>query len=137
MLRHPIRVIFGDTDQMGVVYYANYLRYFEASRAALMRHLGFAAADLERWGIGLPVIEAHCRYLRPAGYDQLIEVVVSVTKARTVSFRMDYRIERDGELLAHGYTRHACIASSSGRPTRMPPELAAAMTSALSAPTKA
>jgi acyl-CoA thioester hydrolase len=132
MLRHPIRVIFGDTDQMGVVYYANYLRYFEASRAALMRQLGFGAADLERWAIGLPVIEAHCRYLRPAGYDQLIEIVVSVTEARSVSFRMDYRVERDGELLADGYTRHACVASRSGRPTRMPAELAAAMAAAIS-----
>src|ERR1041384_1719806 len=68
ILRHDVRVIFGDTDQMGVVYYANYLRYFEGARAAYWRALGRSYKDLEAWGIALPVVEAHCEYRRPAYY---------------------------------------------------------------------
>ena len=67
--RHEIRVIFGDTDQMGVVYYANYLRFFESSRAAYWRALGRSYKDLEAAQIALPVIEAHCNYRRPAYYE--------------------------------------------------------------------
>ena len=59
---HQYRVIFGDTDQMGVVYYGNYMRFFEASRAALLRACGRSHDDLDAWGIALPVVEAHCRY---------------------------------------------------------------------------
>ena len=57
-MRHEIRVIFGDTDQMGVVYYANYLRYFESARAAYWRWLGRSYRDLEAAGIAQPVVEA-------------------------------------------------------------------------------
>ena len=123
MMRHPVRVIFGDTDQMGVVYYANYLRYFEASRAALLRSLGFSGADLDRWGVGFPVIEAHCRYIRPARYEDLLDVVVEVTELGRASLRFEYRVERDEDLLAEGFTRHACVASESGKPRRVPEEL--------------
>ena len=63
---HRIRVIFGDTDQMGVVYHGNYLRFFEASRAALLRGVGHSQKTLDDWGIALPVVEAHCRYRLPA-----------------------------------------------------------------------
>ncbi|MFL5396949.1 MAG: acyl-CoA thioesterase, partial [Myxococcales bacterium] len=64
-------MLYGDTDQMGVVYYANYLRYFEAARAALWRSLGLSYKDLESWGIALPVVEANCRYRRPAHNEDL------------------------------------------------------------------
>ena len=71
---HQVRVIFGDTDQMGVVYYANYLRYFEASRAAYLRDFGKSHADLDAWGVALPVVEAHCRYRQPARYEDLLDI---------------------------------------------------------------
>src|SRR6185369_14211016 len=80
VLRHDIRVIFGDTDQMGVVYYANYLRYFEAARAAYWRALGRSYKDLEAWGVALPVIEAHCHYKRPAHYEDLLGVDLHVNE---------------------------------------------------------
>ena len=73
-MKHEIRVIFGDTDQMGVVYYANYLRYFESARAAYWRDLGKSYKDLVEWGVALPVVEAHCNYKRPAFYEDLLVV---------------------------------------------------------------
>jgi acyl-CoA thioester hydrolase len=121
---HEVRVIFGDTDQMGVVYYANYLRYFEGARAAFLRSVGRSYRDLQAWDVALPVVEAHCRYRRPAGYEDLLAVEVWVSQVRGASMKFDYAVRREGELLADGWTRHACI-DGRGRPRRMPAELAA------------
>ena len=123
-MRHDVRVIFGDTDQMGVVYYANYLRYFEASRAAYLRWLGRSQKDLDAWGIALPVIEAHCEYRLPARYEDLLAVEVTVDEVRGASMRFAYQVRRGGELLADGFTRHAVIGPN-GRPRRVPAELRA------------
>jgi acyl-CoA thioester hydrolase len=114
-----LRVIYGDTDQMGVVYYANYLRYFEASRGELIRAGGRSYGDLERAGYLLPVIEAHVRYLKPARYDDVIAVAVTVEKVRGASLRFSYQVRRGDELLAEGATEHACIGPG-GRPARLP-----------------
>jgi acyl-CoA thioester hydrolase len=69
-----VRVRYAETDKMGVVYYANYLVWFEVGRADLLRSLGWTYREMETDGISLPVIEAHCEYLRPARYDDEIEV---------------------------------------------------------------
>ena len=121
---HQVRVIFGDTDQMGVVYYGNYLRYFESSRAAWLRSLGYSQKDLERNGVAFPVTEAHVKYRRPAHYEDLLEVEVRVTELKGASMRFVYEVRREADVLATGYTVHACI-SSSGRPVRFPAELRA------------
>ena len=123
-LVHQVRVIFGDTDQMGVVYYANYLRFFESSRAALLRSLGRTQKDLDDWDVALPVVEAHCKYRRPAHYEDLLDIEVLVSDLRGASLRFDYHVRRDGQLLADGYTRHACI-DRRGRPRRIPEPLRA------------
>ena len=125
---HEQRVIFGDTDQMGVVYYANYLRYFEASRAAFLRSFGRSHADLDAWGVALPVVEAHCRYRLPARYEDLLAVHVIVGEVRGASLRFDYRVVRGDDLLADGFTRHAVIGPD-GRPRAMPPDFRAMVTS--------
>jgi acyl-CoA thioester hydrolase len=119
---HEIRVIFGDTDQMGVVYYANYLRYFESARAAYWRDLGRSYRDLEAWGVALPVVEAHCNYRRSAHYEDLLGVDVGVSEVRGASLRFVYRVLRGAELLADGYTRHAVIGPD-GRPRALPAAL--------------
>jgi acyl-CoA thioester hydrolase len=119
---HEIRVIFGDTDQMGVVYYANYLRFFESARAAYWRDRGKSYKDLEAWGVALPVIEAHCAYKRPAHYEDLIVVDVDVSELRAASLRFAYRITRGDQLLAEGYTRHAVIGTD-GKPKALPQAL--------------
>jgi len=125
-MRYEIRVIFGDTDQMGVVYYANYLRYFEAARAAYWRSLGRSYKDLEAWGVALPVVEAHCCYRRSAHYEDVLHVEVSVTELRHASMRFGYRIVRGDELIADGNTRHAVIGRD-GRPRVLPAALRASI----------
>jgi acyl-CoA thioester hydrolase len=116
-----IRVIYGDTDKMGVVYYANYLRFFEASRAGWVRERGFPYARLEEQGYYLPVIEAHVQYRKPAYYDDLIRIEPRLSQVHRVSCRFDYTVTRGGDLLAEGWTMHACI-NKDGRPVRFPEE---------------
>jgi acyl-CoA thioester hydrolase len=119
--KHSFRPIFGDTDQMGVVYYANYLRYFEAGRNEVMRALGLPYAEVEKMGLGLPVAEVHVRYRAPARYDELLTLETRITQVRRSSIRIQYTLSRDsdGELLATGETVQACIGPS-GRVERLP-----------------
>ena len=127
---HQVRVIFGDTDQMGVVYYANYLRYFESSRAEFLRRMGSSGADLARLGVGFPVVEAQCRYRKPARYEDLLDIHVSVAQIRAASLRFVYQVRRDNDVVADGSTLHAC-ATTEGRPTRIPAELRALLDRAI------
>lgn len=118
------RVIFGDTDQMGVVYYANYLRYFEAARAEYWRATGHSYKDVEASGCALPVVEAHCRYRAPARYEDLLAIEIEVTELRGASMTFGYVVRRDAAVLAEGWTRHAVIGPS-GRPRALPDALRA------------
>ena len=120
-MKHEIRVIFGDTDQMGVVYYANYLRFFESARAAYWRGLGKSYKDLEAAQIALPVIEAHCNYKKPSHYEDVLEVDVEVGELRAASLRFVYVIRRGSDVIAEGHTRHAVIGPT-GRPRALPDE---------------
>jgi acyl-CoA thioester hydrolase len=119
--RAKLRVIYGDTDQMGVVYYANYFRFFEFSRSEYFRARGGNYTALEKEGFGLPVVSAHCDYRRPAKYEDLIVIDVHVSELRRASMRFDYSVTResDGELLVTGHTVHACIGPN-GKPTGLP-----------------
>ncbi|MBA3457374.1 MAG: acyl-CoA thioesterase [Deltaproteobacteria bacterium] len=123
-MKHELRVIFGDTDQMGVVYYANYLRFFESARADYWRSLGRSYKDLVAWGVAIPVVEAHCDYKLPAYYEDLLVIDVDVYEIRAASLRFSYRVTRGADLLATGHTRHAAIGAD-GRPVRLPPQLVA------------
>jgi len=122
--RLDVRVIYGDTDQMGVVYYANYLRFFEAARGAYLRERGRSYADFEARGVALPVVEAQVRYHAPARYDELLQVEATVAEVRGASLRFTYRVARGPDLLAEGYTVHACLGPD-GRPRRLPAEIRA------------
>lgn len=125
MYRH--RVLYGDTDQMGVVYYANYLRFFEGARNEWIRGLGIPYSEIEARGILLPVYEAAIQYLKPAKYDDLLDIQVVVTHTR-VKVRFEYRVHRQGsdEVLALGHTVHVCVGRD-GKPTRAPEWLLKAM----------
>ena len=123
MVKVELRVIYGDTDQMGVVYYANYLRFFEASRNEFIRAKGLRYRDFEaEYSLRLPVVEAHVAYKQPARYDDLLTVEISLGEARRASARFDYRIVRGEDVLATGHTVHACV-DLDGRVQRMPQEL--------------
>jgi acyl-CoA thioester hydrolase len=116
---YEYQVIFGDTDQMGVVYYANYLRFFEGARASYWRALGRSYKDLEDGQIAMPVVEAHCNYKRPAHYEDVLAVETHVSEVRSASLRFAYEVKRGDTLLAEGYTRHAVIGAN-GRPKPLP-----------------
>src|SRR5438105_3963445 len=102
--RETVRVRYADTDQMGVVYYANYLRYFEVARAEWLREGGLPYRAVEEEGAMLPVIEAHVRYLAPARYDDLLAIDCGPSEVRHASARFAYEVRRDGRLLAEGWT---------------------------------
>ncbi|HQR29565.1 MAG TPA: thioesterase family protein [Anaeromyxobacteraceae bacterium] len=127
MVRCAIRVIYGDTDQMGVVYYANYLRWFEAGRTEFLREKGISYADFEdREGLVLPVAEAGVTYRMPARYDDLVSVETSLVEARRASARFEYAVRRADDLLATGFTVHACV-DREGRIRRLPADFLSRM----------
>jgi acyl-CoA thioester hydrolase len=116
-----VRVRYAETDRMGVVYYANYLVWFEVARTDLLRSLGWSYREMEAAGVSLPVIEAHCEYRRPARYDDELELH---TRGRLMSpVRMEFfyevRQRLDQSVVATGHTRHAAIGTD-GRPCRLP-----------------
>lgn len=106
-----IRVIYGDTDKMGVVYNAKYLEYFERGRNELLRDAGYPYKRLEENNIYLPVREAKLVYKKPAHYDDLLEIKSYVSQAEheRSSLRMNCSIYRDKELLVEGHTLHIVV----------------------------
>ncbi len=104
-----MRVRYAETDTMGVVYYANYLVYFEVGRVEFLRQNGFPMAEVDR-KIHMPVVEASVRYVRAARLDDLLRVRCWIGERRRASFLFRYEIRHaeTGELVATGETRHAC-----------------------------
>ncbi len=120
----PYRVPYADTDQMGVVYYANYLVYFERIRNELLRESGLPYIEIEKQGIILPVIEAQCKYKNPARYDDLLEISGWVQEVKGARIVIACEVRRNEDLLVSGYTVHACVNIHTGRPQRPPESLA-------------
>ena len=118
-----IRVRYKDTDRMGVVYYGNYLTFFEVGRAELMRDLGFPYSAFEGDGYSLVVTEAKAKYHANVGYDSLVTVKTKISDVRPVRVRFDYEVvDEHCHLLVSGHTVHACVNSNS-KPMRIPLEL--------------
>ena len=118
-----IRVRYAETDKMGVVYYANYLVWFEVGRCEWLRAAGLTYAGLEREGTILPVVAAHCEYRQPARYDDEIEVLARGQLLSPVRVRFDYDVRRAGaDTLASGWTEHAAV-DPNGRPRRLPAQV--------------
>ena len=124
------RVIYGDTDAMEIVYYGNYLRFFEIGRNELIRERGIPYREIEERGFMLPVVEAHARYHEPARYDDELRIETRVSALKRVSIEFEYRIVRvsDGMLLTEGSTRHACLVRETNRPARFPDDVIEALT---------
>jgi acyl-CoA thioester hydrolase len=125
MIEHTtsVRVRYGETDQMGVVYHPNYLLYFEAGRTELLRAAGVVYADLERSGIFLVVTETSCKYRAAARYDEELKIVTSVTDVGKATVRFAYRVlGPSGALLAEGHTELASVDAAKS-PVRLPREV--------------
>ncbi len=123
-----VRVLYGDTDAGGVVYNANFLRYFEIGRTELMREHVCSYSEIEKLGFVLPVIECWARYKAPAFYDDLLTVETTVAEVSDLKCKFAYRIVRQGKdtdrpkLLVKGYTVHAAV-TKEGKLTRLPDEI--------------
>lgn len=119
-----LRVRYAETDQMGVAWHGQYFAWFEVGRTDLLRERGCTYRELEADGLRLPVIDAAARYLRPARYDDVLEVRTRLARLGGARVEFDYEVRRQGEepLLATGSTAHAAV-DPDGRPRRLPAEL--------------
>jgi acyl-CoA thioester hydrolase len=123
--RTTIRVRYAETDAMGWVYYATYLNYFEVGRTELIRHVWRPYRQIEEeTGLRLPVVEARCRYVHGARYDDEIEIHTRMTIPSAFRLRFDYRLARADQPIAEGFTVH-CFVNASGKPVKIPAELRA------------
>ena len=120
-----VRVIYADTDAMGIVYHTNYIRWFEIGRTELFRDMGVRYADMEAEGYSLPLTQVHCHYLQPTHYDDVVLIETDVEYVKWVSVKFVYTIwdEHRQNILAEGYTIHACI-DKSGKIVRLPKRIA-------------
>jgi acyl-CoA thioester hydrolase len=122
----PVRVYYEDTDAAGVVYYANYLRFYERCRTEWLRTLGFGQRELtERDGVLFVVAHAEIRYLRAARLDDALAITARVAERFASYVIFEQQALRGAELLSQGRVKVACVDTKSMRPTRLPPALAA------------
>jgi acyl-CoA thioester hydrolase len=115
------RVLYAETDRMGVVYHSNYIIFFEIGRTELLRSLGFRYRDMEEQGFILAVTDCGARFIRPAVYDDLVTIRPRVAKLGKTTIRLEYEIFREDELLVTGFSEHAVLTKDGFRPARMPP----------------
>ncbi len=117
--RVQVTVRYAETDMMGIVYHANYLPWFEVGRTTLLKEIGVPYRKLEEEGFRLPVLEVAAKYLRPALYDDTLEVVTTLAERPLLRIRLEYEVQRAGELLATGASVHAFV-DREGKPVRPP-----------------
>lgn len=120
-----VRVRYAETDQMGVVYHSNYFPYFESARAESIRQLGLTYADMEKMGVIMPVVDVHCRYLRPAKYDNLLTIKTTL-KELPVHHKIEFHHEvfnESGDLLVVGKVILYFMEASGMKRTTMPVQL--------------
>lgn len=116
-----IRVYYQDTDQMGIVYYGNYARYYEIGRTEMIRKLGFTYRQMEEMGITLPARSLKINYLKPAYYDELLTIRTFVEVIPKVKFPIKTEIYNEqGELINSGETVLAFFNAKTNRPTAAP-----------------
>lgn len=126
--RLPIRVYYEDTDLGQVVYYANYLKFIERGRSEWLRAVGLDQPTLLReQNLAFVVRRVEADYLRPARFDDQLEVVTSLQTATGSRIVVDQRVERDGELLFQAVVTVVCVDLTAMRPHRLPPEIVAAV----------
>lgn len=130
MKRTPvrIRVIYADTDALGIVYHTNYIRWFEIGRTELLREAGIIYKGMEASGFNLPLTQAYCHYRLPARYDDIVLMETEIAYLKRTSMKFTYRLwdENRRNLLAEGYTVHACT-DRNGKIRRLPAETAASI----------
>ena len=124
-----LRVYYADTDHGGVVYYANYLKWFEIGRKEVLRQNGFNYADYENKNIIAPVVEVKCNYKEPVRYNDVITIKTTIMNIGNSSIKFDYKIirKKDNELLAEGYTVNVFVDKKVMKSTKIPDKLRKAL----------
>jgi len=119
------RVIYGDTDAGQVVYYANYLRWFESGRREMMRALKIKYLELDKMGIITPVVEAHCNYYHPARYDDVVSVETRVVDVKEKSVKFEHKVfrKKGRKLLAAGYTINVFVDKKKMKAMKIPDDV--------------
>ncbi len=125
-----VRVRFAETDAQGVAHNANYLVWFEIARVAYLEEFAGGYPALRESGLESFVLESHVRYRVPAHFDDRLQIHTRVGELRGARFRFDYEVRRGGEVIADGWTSHACVDAQTLRPIRIPEALAAAIATA-------
>ena len=123
--RSVVRVRYAETDQMGITYHASYFVWFEVARVDYIRERGISYRDLEKkQGLHLPVIDAQARFLKPAFYDDVLEIRTRMVELSGARISFEYEVHRDGTEgpIATGRTGHAAV-DGQGKPRRFPEEL--------------
>ena len=124
-----IRVRYGETDQMGYVYYGNYAMYYEVARVESLRKLGLTYKELEEMGVMMPVVENHSRYLAPARYDDLLRIVTTLREKPGVKIRFEYEIfNQQNQLLHKGETLLVFMDKKTNKPCRPPEAMLSVLT---------
>jgi acyl-CoA thioester hydrolase len=120
-----VRVRYAETDAQGIVYYANYLVWFEVGRVDYLRQMGADYASLEASGQGVMIVEANCRYHAPARFDDDLTIFTWCDQIRRSSFRFRYEVKRGEAVLAEGHTIQVFMDMLQGKPMPIPPEVRA------------
>ena len=116
-----LRVRYAETDQMGYVYYGNYATYFEVARVEAMRSFGISYKELEKEGVMMPVLEYKSKYIRPAKYDDLLTITISIKQLPTTRILFDYEVKNEaGTLLNVAETTLVFIDMKTGKPCVAP-----------------
>jgi acyl-CoA thioester hydrolase len=125
-----VTVRFAETDAQGVAHNSNYLVWFEVARVAYLAEYAGGYSAIRDQGLESFVLESHVRYRQPAQFDDQLVIHARVGQLRGARFRFDYEVTRDGEVIADGWTSHACVDAKTMRPTRIPAALAEAISRA-------
>lgn len=120
-------VRFAETDAQGIAHHAEFLVWFELTRIEYLRRFRGGYRTLRDEGVDALTLEGYVRYRLPARFDDRLTIHARCTDVRGARFRFEYEIERDGEIVADGWTTHACVSVGDHRPTRVPPWLAEAI----------
>ena len=126
----PVKVRFAETDAQGIAHNSNYFVWFEVARVEYLDRYAGGYQRLRDQGLEALVLETHVRYLQPARFDERLLVHARCLDVKGARFRYEYAIERDGELLADGWTAHATVDAATFKPTRVPGWLIDAIVSA-------
>src|SRR5690349_5406474 len=119
-----VRVRYGETDQMGYVYYGFYAMYYEIARVESLRKLGLSYKEIEAMGIIMPVLENRSKYIAPGRYDELLTVVATIREKPSVKIRFEYEIYNEQKILIHtGETVLVFINRETNKPCRPPQEM--------------